>query len=197
MDQALVNLRVPRAACKLMRFYASRSEGFRPSLKMINDEIQVGEKNISTIRAWLVSHGLIGYDGKAVYIDWVRLKAFASIDVKMMGQKKRWRITQIDSELLGDTKTQVHTYIGDDDQSKYSQRLYEATATAVQDGVIFPELKGTEAENLLGNAKTQVHTYIGSNDLVLGPNGWQQVGWYNPFDEPIPAWAADIPALPF
>lgn len=195
MDQALSNLRVPRAACRLMRFYASRSEGFRPSLKMIKDETGVNEKYVSEVRQILVNMGLIGYDGRNVWIDWVRLQGFASIDPRMMGAKKLWRIMPISCELLGDTKKPVHTYIGKSDQYLYN--LYQSTQEAVANGVDFPELRGTEAESLLGDTKKPVHTYIGSNDLVFGPNGWQQMGWYNPFDEPIPAWAADIPALPF
>lgn len=195
VDQALANLRVPRAACKLMRFYASRSSGFRPSLKMINDEIQVGEKNISTIRMWLVTHGLLGYDGNTVYVDWVRLRAFAAINTKLMGQKKRWNITPVDPNLLDEAKTQVHTYLGTDERSLL--RVYEATAEAIADGVKFPELRGTEVEKLLGNPKNDVYTYLGTGELVYGPCGWQELGWYNPFDEPIPAWAVDIPALPF
>ena len=198
VDQALANLRVPKAACKLMRFYAARSEGFRPSLKMINEATCVGEKNVSTIRSWLMNKGLIGYDGNVIVIDWVRLCAFASMDPKNMGQKKQWRITPVCLELLGDPKTQVHNYIGSSDQYLYD--LYIATQEAVDRGVIFPELRGTEAEKLLGKTKTQVHNYIGDNNLVYGPNGWQQVGWYNPFDEPDPPWAKDMPgndALPF
>lgn len=201
MDQALSNLRVPRAACKLMRFYSARSEGFRPSLKMINEATNVGEKNISTIRALLVKRGLVGYDGRNVYIDWCRIRAFASLNPRMMGQRKHWVISEMDLELLGEPKTQVHTYIGTGNQySKYLYCLYEATAEAVQDGVTFPELRGTEAEKLLGRPKTQVHTYIGIDNLVFGANGLESMGWYNPFDEPDPDWAADMPgndALPF
>lgn len=198
VDQALANLRVPKAACKLMRFYAARSEGFRPSLKMINEATGIGTQHVSEARQMLVKYGLIAYDGNNIFIDWLRLTAFASMDTRMMGQKKHWRISLIDADLLGDPKTGVHTYIGSNDQ--YLHDLYVATQEAVGSGVIFPELRGTEAEKLLGKAKTGVHTYIGDNNLVYGPNGWQQVGWYNPFDEPDPPWTKDMPgndALPF
>ena len=195
MDQALANLRVPRAACKLMRFYADRSNGFRPSLKIITDETGLDKNNISRTRALLISYGLLGYDGKIVYIDWVRLRAFAAINTKAMGQKKRWKITPIDPDLLGDAKNDVYTYLGTDERSLL--RVYEATAEAVVAGVKFPELRGTETEKLLDASKNDVYTYLGTGDLVYGPYGWQECGWYNPFDEPIPAWAVDIPPLPF
>ena len=116
-----------------------------------------------------------------------------------MGRKKHWRLSLVDTDPLGDSKTQVHNYIGIDDQSKYLQRLYEATTTAVLDGVKFPEIRGTDAEVLL-NLKTQVHNYIGTGNLVFGSAYLQPMGWYNPFDEPDPPWAADMPgndALPF
>ena len=190
VDRALLNLRAPKAACKLMKFYAARSEGFRPSLKMIDEATGVGEKNISTIRMLLVNRGLIGYDGKVILIDWLRLNSLASMEPKLMGQRKHWNVTPVSCDLLGNTKTQVHTYIGvRDKESQYLYNLYEATQQAVADGVTFPELKGTEAENLLGQPKTQVHTYIGYETLVFGPDGFQNgVGWYSPFDEPDPPW---------
>lgn len=194
MDQALVNLRVPRAACKLMRFYVDHASGFRPSLKMIIEATGLDGNNVSRTRALLVAYGLLGYDGKTVYVDWVRLRAFATIDVKQMGKKKLWNIAPVDPKLLDASKNDVYNYIGTDERSLLL--IYEATAEAISNGVKFPELRGTE-EELLGHTKNDVYNYIGTGDLVFGPNGWQQMGWYNPFDEPIPAWAADIPALPF
>ena len=112
IDRALLNLRAPKAACKLMKFYAAQATGFRPSLKMINDAIGVGEKNISTIRMILVKRGLIGYDGKTILIDWLRLSALASVDTKLMGQRKHWNIAPVSCNLLDEAKTQVHNYIG-------------------------------------------------------------------------------------
>lgn len=198
VDQALANLRVPKAACKLMRFYAARSEGFRPSLKMINEATGLHEYNVSRTRALLCTYGLLGYDGSAILVDWVRLRAFACVDVKQMGQKRRWKLSPVNMGLLGDPKNDLHTYIGSSDQ--YLHDLYVATQEAIDSGVVFPELRGAEVEKLLGHAKNDLHTYIGDNNLVYGPNGWQQVGWYNPFDEPNPPWAKGMPGnddLPF
>ena len=197
IDRALLNLRAPKAACKLMKFYAAQATGFRPSLKMINDAIRVGEKNVSTIRMILVKRGLIGYDGKTILIDWLRLSALASVDTKLMGQRKHWNIAPVSCNLLDEAKTQVHNYIGTGDQeSKRLYAVYEATQQAIADGVKFPELEGTEAENLLGQPKTQVHNYIGTENLVFGPDGYQLgVGWYNPFDEPDPDWVYQLAAV--
>ena len=188
VDQALANLRIPKAARKLMKFYAARSECFRPSLKVIYEETGIDAHNVSRCRALLVRYGLIGYDGKTVIIDWVRLRALASMEPKLMGQKSNWQITPVDVNLLGEPKNDVHTYIGvRDKESQYLYNLYEATQQAVADGVKFPELKGTEADNLLGQPKNDVHTYIGNENLIFGPDGFQDgVGWYSPFDEPDP-----------
>ena len=190
MDRALLNLRAPKAACKLMKFYAARSEGFRPSLKVIYEETGIDAHNVSRCRALLVRYGLIGYDGRCVLIDWLRLRALASMDTKFMGQKSGWQIAPVSLDLLDAPKNDVHTYIGvRDKESQYLYNLYEATQQAVADGVTFPELRGTEAEKLLGHAKNDVHTYIGYETLVFGSDGFQTgVGWYSPFDEPDPPW---------
>ena len=195
VDQALANLRAPRAACKLMRFYTDNASGFRPSLKMITDATGLDKNNVSRTRALLIAYGLLGYDGKTVYVDWVRLRAFAAINAKLMGQKKQWKITPVSPDLLAPSKNDVYNYLGTDERSLL--RVYEATAEAVAAGVKFPELRGTEVEKLLGDPKNDVYNYLGTGELVYGSCGWQEIGWYNPFDEPIPAWAVDIPALPF
>lgn len=140
VDRALLNLRAPKAACKLMKFYAARSEGFRPSLKVIYEETGIDAHNVSRCRALLMRYGLIGYNGRTVIIDWVRLRALASMEPKLMGQKSNWQITPVDV-------------------------------------------------NLLGQPKNDVHTYIGTENLIFGPDGFQDsVGWYSPFDEPDPQW---------
>lgn len=190
VDRALLNLRAPKAACKLMKFYAARSEGFRPSLKVIYEETGIDAHNVSRCRALLMRYGLIGYDGRTVLIDWVRLHAFASMEPKLMGQKSNWQITPVDVNLLDAPKNDVHTYIGvRDNEAIRLYAVYEATQQAIADGVNFPELKGTEAEKLLGQPKNDVHTYIGYENLIFGPDGFQEgVGWYSPFDEPDPEW---------
>ena len=190
VNRALLNLRVPKAACKLMKFYAARSEGFRPSLKMIHEETGIDEHNVSRCRTLLIRYGLIGYNGTTVLLDWVRLCALASMEPRLMGQKSSWQIAPVGMNLLDAPKNDVHTYIGTGDQeSKRLYAVYEATQQAIADGVKFPELKSLEAENLLGGTKNDVHTYIGTSDLVFGPDGFQEsVGWYSPFDEPDPEW---------
>lgn len=180
VDRALLNLRAPKAACKLMKFYAARSEGFRPSLKVIHEETGIDEHNVSRCRALLSRYGLIGYDGRTVLIDWVRLHALASMEPKLMGQKGNWQISPIGMNLLDAPKNDVHTYIGvRDNEARRLYAVYEATQQAVADGVKFPELKGSETEKLLDESKKPVHTYIG-NEISCG--------WYNPFNEPDPLW---------
>lgn len=191
VDRALLNLRVPKAACKLMKFYAARSNGFRPSLKMIFDETSIDEHNVSRCRALLMRYGLIGYDGRAVIVDWVRLCAFAAIDTKLMGQKRSWNIAPMNPDLLDAPKNDVHTYIGiRDSEARRLYAVYEATQQAIADGVKFPELEGSEiASELLGHTKNDVHTYIGNENLIYTPEGFKDsVGWYSPFGNPDPEW---------
>ena len=191
IDQALANLRVPKAASKLMKFYAAQATGFRPSLKMIDESTGVGIKNVSTIRALLVRYGLITYDGNSIIIDWLRLCAFASLDPDRMGKKKNWNIPPQCLNIPDDPKTQVHNYIGKrDSEEKRLYALYHATAQALMDGVKFPELEGKTLPEIdpecIYDSKTQVHNYIG-NEISCG--------WYNPFNEPDPVWVYQVPCL--
>lgn len=167
-----------------MKFYATRSDGFRPSLKMIDDAIGIGEKHVSTVRQALVRYGLIAYDGKTILIDWMRLHAFAAAEPRLMGRKKDWKITPVAPNLLGEPKSGVHTYRGTRVSHLYD--LYVATQQAVAGGVIFPELSGKETDNLLGDTKTQVHTY---RETRVSPE------WYNPFDKDDPSWVYQVPIV--
>lgn len=165
MSRALQNLRIPKAARKLMTFYASRSDGFRPSLKYINQETGINPKHVSTIRQLLRRYGLIGYDGYNVIIDWVRLKAFASLDPSLMGKKKNWSISPIDLDSPEYSKNGVHTYIESlNSEDKKIYKAYVATAQALLDGVVFPEYKDKPIPvidpDILKETKNGVYTYI-------------------------------------
>lgn len=190
IDQALRNLRVPKAAYKLMKLYASHADGFRPSLKLIHETTGIDTHNVSRCRMLLVQYGLIAYDGKCITIDWVRLSAFASMDTSKMGQKNRWSISPIKVDLPDESKNDVHNYIGTGDfESRRLYALYEATRQAIEDGVKFPELKDISNSNLLDATKNDVHNYIGMSDFTPSQQGLHEsVGWYNPFDEPDPPW---------
>lgn len=183
VDRALLNLRAPKAACKLMKFYAAQATGFRPSLKMIEEHTSIGIKYVSEVRQILVKRGLLGYDGRTVLIDWLRLSSLASMDTKLIGQRKHWNITPVSMDLLVEAKKPVHNYIGvRDNEARRLYAVYEATQQAIADGVKFPELKNVEV-------KKPVYNYIGNENLIFGPDGFQDgVGWYSPFDEPDPEW---------
>lgn len=140
VDQALSNHRLPKAARKLMMYYASCATGFRPSLKTIDDVTHIGVKNISTVRQYLVTHGFIAYSDGTIYIDWMRLKAFASMDPKMMGRKKDWKVAPINPSLA--TKTQVHNYIRVSNADDKIRIAYEAIIESIKAGVRFPEMEG-------------------------------------------------------
>lgn len=139
VDQALSNFRMPKAARKLMMYYASCATGFRPSLKTIDDVTHVGVKNISTIRQYLVNHGFIAYIDGTILIDWLRLKAFASIDVKLMGRKKNWIVAPVNPAVV--CKTQVHNYYRVPKEEDKIRIAYEAISEAIQAGIRFPELE--------------------------------------------------------
>ena len=117
IDQALSNLRVPSAGRRLMKYYASQAQGFRPSLKVISEATEINPYNISRCRALLVDYGLIDYDGDNILIHWLRLRAFASMEPEQMGRKKDWNIAPVTSESVSQTKNDLHNYIGDVDFS--------------------------------------------------------------------------------
>ena len=199
VDQALSNLRVPSAGRKLMKYYASQAQGFRPSLKIINEATGVGEKHVSEIRQLLIRYGLIDYDGDNILIHWFRLRAFASMEPEKMGKKKDWNIAPIAPDVLDETKTRVHNYIGTmSSADKRLYAIYEATADAIADGVEFPELRSDYIVNTIPNCyeivKSGVHNYIGDVDFSNGPGVMESgSGWYNPFDEPDPPWVYQMP----
>lgn len=222
LTQALSNLRVQKAASKLMIYYAAQSTGFRPSLSRIDEKIHVGIKNISTHRKRLIDKGLIEYTGDDIIIDWVRLSAIASMDKQLMGHPSRWRIAPACRK---QEKIEVHNNKERGFSSKdiHLMNVYEATAQAIQDGVAFPELSKIEVHNIYGTTisqevtaqnngeedtldeKIEVHNNIGSTisqesetlkievHNIYGSE--TSVGWYNPFDEPDPAWVYQVPLL--
>jgi hypothetical protein len=137
------------------------------------------------LRKHLIDKGLIGYTKNAVIIDWMRLKAFASMQKAAMGKPSSWLITPVDiSNCYESVKTQVHNYkereVSAADR-KWMQ-AYEATAEAVSSGIEFPELRRTEQDSLLkllDHTKTQVHNYRVPEISAA---------WFNPFDLPDPYW---------
>jgi hypothetical protein len=191
LSQALANLRVPRAASKLMVFYASQGYNFRPSLKVISEATGIDPYNISRTRQVLVQRGLIAYTGQEVVIDWARLRAFASMNRVSMGVPSKWTITPAPVSHRQNEENDLHNYIGVRDSASERLRLiYEATAQAVKDGVPFPELSGVElppARPVTPLIKeNDLHNYIGDGDFA---------SWYNPFDEPLPAWVYQLPMI--
>ena len=186
LSQALSNLRVPRAASRLMIYYAAQSTGFRPSLSRITEKTGINQYNISRTRAQLVKRGLIAYTGDDVIIDWVRLSAFAACSKQLMGTPGYWLITPLSSasheenDLHNNKGTRLY---GADLQLA---QIYEATAEALRDGVKFPELASAQENDLHNNMGVRVsdeendlHNIYGNE--ILG-------GWYNPFNEPDPEW---------
>ena len=189
LNRALFNLRVPKAASRLMVFYAAQATGFRPSLKVIESATGIASHNISRVRQLLVAYGLIGYDQTYIIVDWVRLRGLAIADVKRIGAKRDWRISPVSASSSSDSTFDVHNYIGT--LNSADRRLYNsyaATATALVDGIRFPELSDMEIPTidleLLKDSTFGVHNYIGNETLS---------GWYNPFDEPDPEWIYQIP----
>lgn len=145
VTQALANLRMPKAARKLMTYYASCGTGFRPSLKIIDDATHIGAKNVSTVRQYLVRWGLIAYDSDTILIDWFRLRAFAMMDPKMMGYKKDWRIKPVNPAIC--SKTQVHNYyMRPRREEDIIVAAYEAIGECMKAGVHFPEAEPEEEE---------------------------------------------------
>lgn len=190
LGRALLNLRVPVAARKLMLFYASQAAGFRPSLRTIEASTQINAYNVSRHRKQLIHRGFLSCDGNEIVIDWVRIRAFAAMDPRMMGKPKAWRIAPVGPHNYYEiVNSDLHNYkvreftAGD----RLWLKRYEATAQAVADGVKFPELKEVDSEvspKCYRIVNSDLHNYRGTSFPAE---------WFDPFDKPDPPWVYQCP----
>ena len=64
----------------LWLLYEDTQEGFRPSLKYVEDRTGIKSNKISEIRKELVDHGIIALTSEQIIIDWERVQIFASLE---------------------------------------------------------------------------------------------------------------------
>ena len=69
-------------AGKLQAVYADSAEGFRPSLKLVEDRTGIKTNKVSEIRQEIIKHGLMTYVGNkdVLLIHWGRIESFATFD---------------------------------------------------------------------------------------------------------------------
>ena len=76
------NIRLSARATRLLAFYATASEGFRPALLLIVRRTKIPCNKVSAIRTELIRHNTIMYSMKSntIWIHWSALMAFAMME---------------------------------------------------------------------------------------------------------------------
>ena len=75
----------------LLLFYCAQSSGFRPSISLITKRTDLGKRAILRNRQLLVEDGLIAVWKNCVFIDWERIRLFASLDRSMVPKQRSRR----------------------------------------------------------------------------------------------------------
>ena len=80
------SLHMSKGEVKLLKYYAAQSSGFTPSVKRICNETGLSRAQVYNTRNMLEKHGVALLDQDCVYIDWERIRIFASLDPKLTGR---------------------------------------------------------------------------------------------------------------
>lgn len=136
LSTAMQKLRVPKASQKLMHFYASCLNGCKAPLSVVQSATGISANHISERRKTLVKYGLLAYSSRLITIDWNILRAFASLDPSLMGQKEHWHI--LPDRQRGAYQI-LHLQPHNEDERQY-RTFYAATRQAILDGIHFPDL---------------------------------------------------------
>ena len=81
-EDACAAMRLPKSAARLMVYYATCANGFRPALQTVQKATGIDRTNISGIRKLLVNVGLIRYTPGTtgtIRIDWKRIATMAAL----------------------------------------------------------------------------------------------------------------------
>ena len=78
--RAAHNLHMGQGEMNLLSFYASCSDGFRPAAALVSEKVGVSKPHIYGLKTMLIQHGLAFTKDGAFYIDWDRVRLFASFD---------------------------------------------------------------------------------------------------------------------
>ena len=77
------SLHMSKGESALLRYYAAQSNGFKPALQHIANEIGITRFHVQRARAMLQKHGVICIADERVYIDWERIRLFSTLDPTM------------------------------------------------------------------------------------------------------------------
>lgn len=78
--KAAKNLHMGAGEYNLLSFYASCSDGFRPASNLVCEKTGVSKTHVYGLKTMLIQHGLAYTKDGAFYIDWDRVRLFASFD---------------------------------------------------------------------------------------------------------------------
>lgn len=81
IDEMAEKTYMPKRQVRLLKYYAGRTNGFRPSLALIEKETGISANKVSEVRLELVLHGVLSYgrENPVILIHWNRIMALASI----------------------------------------------------------------------------------------------------------------------
>ncbi len=90
----------------LLIFYCAHSSGFRPSVSFISGQTGLDKRSILRNRRHLEEDGLIAVTDSVIYVDWSRIRLFASLDARMVPkQRSKRRIAPVNVRRGGATFT--------------------------------------------------------------------------------------------
>lgn len=94
-------MRLPKSAAKLMTYYATCADGFRPALQTVQDAAGIDRTNISGIRKLLSNVGLIRYTPGAtgtIRIDYKRIATMAALPPEVFDGVRRSMVERLKVE---------------------------------------------------------------------------------------------------
>ena len=75
----------------LLLFYCQQSSGFRPSINLITQRTGLGKRAILRNRQLLIEDGLIAVWRNCVFVDWDRIRLFASLNQALIPKQRSRR----------------------------------------------------------------------------------------------------------
>lgn len=74
VEEASKQLCLSEREARLLALYSNQAEGFRPSLKFVEERTGIPAAKVSFFRRRLAGRGLIGWGGKGLIVNWGVLK---------------------------------------------------------------------------------------------------------------------------
>jgi hypothetical protein len=76
-------LHMSKGESALLQYYATCQNGYTPSLQSIANVLKIDRRTVQRCRTMLVEHGCIELTKQFVFIDWFRIRTFATLDPSM------------------------------------------------------------------------------------------------------------------